>query len=255
MKKTTKIVIIVVSILISILIICNFLISSVMGIGLISLILKTTSFTVDVSDYQAFDYNIVWTECDKEIKTEYLPTVRVFYRISNVPTDEYIAGKYRDGVFGADEHPIVMKRKDTEPSVKFDVSSAELFGGGSDVNFSTDDWLLYGQKVKRSDVTRLDQDLAGRLADALCADSPQYVDIKEYDNWYQRSYLQNSEGDSLMLRFSIEQYDELLWMARIVKYEDSYFIEVKDTINSYQYLPCGDDLASVIEKSLDGNNI
>lgn len=81
--------------------------------------------SIDPSDYSVASYNIVWTECEGEIGTDYLPT-RVYYQIDGISTKQYIGCKYRDKGIGADEYPVLMKHKEFVNSFEFNISSAKL---------------------------------------------------------------------------------------------------------------------------------
>lgn len=210
-----------------------------------------TSCSIDPSDYSVMSYNIVWNEIAKEVRTDYLPT-RVYYQINNVPSDQYLACKYRGGGLGADEYPVLMRNNNAESSLTLDTESAKLFLGRFDVHFTEEDWLAYGQRIMKQELAQVESTVAEQLVNRITADSPEYINVGEYDHWSDRAYyLYNDDGDVLRLQFSIEEYDSLLWIAFIVKYEDSYFIEIKEGLYDMQYLRCPDDFASVIEKISD----
>lgn len=210
-----------------------------------------TGCSMDVSDYSICSYNIVWNESVKKVRTDYLPT-RVYYQINNVPSDQYLACKYRGGGLGADEYPVLMRNNNAESSLTLDTESAKLFLGRFDVHFTEEDWLAYGQRIMKQELAQVESAVAEQLVNRITADSPEYINVGEYDHWSDRAnYLYNDDGDVLRLQFSIEEYDSLLWIAFIVKYEDSYFIEIKEGLYDMQYLRCPDDFASVIEKISD----
>ncbi len=226
-----------------------------------------SSFFMKPADYTVVSQNIVWMEFenDKEIrKTSIIPR-EYYYKIPDVPINEYVACRIIDTRPGGDQWPVIMKHKDFEHSLELNIDSAKLFLGGCDVNFSEDDWLSYGQTIMKQEVSQIDSTLAEKLVNVITADSPEHFEFRDADGYFtdeyykwgeEASYLVDSDGNILRLQFPIEQYDYLIWIACIVKYEESYFIEIKSEWQSDSiYLYCPDEFAGVIEKACEEYNL
>lgn len=252
MKKALKIALIVLIVIASVITLYHVITALVVGGAMILFAWETTSFTVDTSDYVAFDYNVVWVECDKKLKSEYLPT-RVYYTIENVPSDAYIACKAYESGIGADAFPVVKRPKGTESSLELDISSATLFMGQFDFNFSDEEWRSYGKSIQKQDVAKLDDEIACQLASSITAENPPYINPGDCENWYTtgRNYLNNSENHILMLRFSLKEYDGLLWVAYVIANQGQYYIRINEGLYDYQYLPCSDELTALIDSLVD----
>lgn len=252
MKKALKIALIVLIVIASVITLYHVITALVVGGSMILFAWETTSFTVDTSDYAAFDYNVVWVECDKKLKSEYLPT-RVYYAIENVPSDAYIACKAYESGIGADAFPVVKRPKGTESSLELDISSATLFMGQFDFNFSDEEWRSYGKSIQKQDVAKLDDVIARQLASSITAENPPYINPEDCENWYTtgRNYLNNSENHILMLRFSLKEYDGLLWVACIIANQGQYYIRINNSLHAHQYLPCSDELTALIDSLVD----
>lgn len=242
----------------NILLVCIVLTLIIITVGIVYWVMSA----IDVSEYQVLDYNIVWEECKKrEIDYHILPNIQVYYKIVNVPADEYIACRYYGKGIGADQVPRVLVHKDVDPSFKLDISSAGLyFGRFNGANFSDEDWLLYGKRIQESEILKIDEAVARKLADCITAENREYINTKDYEDWWQcMEYVYDSNQNVLMIQYSLEKYSELLWMANIVHYKDDYYIELKDGSGSYgnvygrQYMHCPEELAVFIEQIVSTN--
>lgn len=240
----------------NILLVCIVLTLIIITVGIVYWVMSA----IDVSDYHVLDYNIVWEECKKtEIDCRILPNVQVYYKIKNVPADEYIACKYRYNGVGADKVPRVLVHKDVDPSFKLDISSAGLFFGRlNGANFSDEDWLLYGKRIKESEILKIDEAVAKELADCITAENREYINTEDYEDWWQcKDYVYDSDKNVLMIQYPLEKYSELLWMANIVRYKDDYYIELNGGPHEYdqgsQHMRCPEELAVFIEQIVSTN--
>lgn len=62
------------------------------------------------------------------------------------------------------------------------------------------------------------------------------------------NYICDDEGNYLRLQFTLKDYDTLSWIAYVLKYDGTYYIEINEDINKPQFLLCSDEFASIIEK-------
>ena len=218
---------------------------------------SNSTLYMDTSDYEVASYNIVWTECTRKIKKEFVInklSSKIYYRIENVPADEYIACKWRDSGLGADEFPVLMKHKDNKGDLELDTSLAKLYLGdpNNGLNFSEDDWLKYGQKLMKTEVAQIDSLVAEDIINGINTNPLNYDDIPQLVDDYMSIQLHepmhNDRGDCLYLSLPVKGYDNLFWMASLNKYGDKYFVIVKDGLHSESLLLCSDEFASVIEE-------
>lgn len=196
----------------------------------------------DISEYHKANWNIVWNEGHK-IDTQY--PGRVYYEIEGVPTDEYIACKWRDRGVGAACYPNFLQHNDFEGEWEFDVSSAKLILSESGFNLSEDEWSSFGQSIVVQEVHQIDSTIAEHLANSILSDSPEYT----YGILFNGShYLLDSERHFLRLQFTLKEYNNLKWIAYIIKYDNSYYIEVRTSDYSTDLLLCSDEFASIIDQ-------
>ncbi|MBQ9780893.1 MAG: hypothetical protein IJW00_08105 [Clostridia bacterium] len=197
---------------------------------------------IDPTEYEIVSYNIVWSECEREFHTDLFPT-QMYHRIKEVPTDQFIAR--RDHIWGTKTGytKILMRRKDCETTLSFDVASAKLILCNHDINFTENEWLAYGQSIAEKEVARVDALLAEQLANDINADSPPY--FEDYTGSMEKLY--SEDGQVLQLKFEINEYDNLFWMAYIMKYDGRYFIAIREDFHVEKKLPCNEEFASVIK--------
>ena len=207
----------------------------------------------DPSDYSVVSYNIIWTECEREILTEYLPT-RVYYEIAGISTDRYIGCKYRGNGIGADEDPVLMQHNDYEDALELNISSARLILSESGKNYSQEEWMSYGKNIVVEELLQIDLGIAEQLADAIVAEN--YFDYNGNGIYFDSSnYICDNEGKYLRLQFTLKHYDTLSWIAYILKHEGGYYIEVKKDINNPQFLVCGEEFAELLDIVFDEYNL
>ena len=206
--------------------------------------------SIDPSDYSVASYNIVWTECEGEIGTNYLPT-RVYYQIDDISAEQYIGCKYRNSGIGAGEHPVLMKHKDFENSLEFNISSAKLILSKSGKNFSEEEWRSFGQSIIVQEVHQIDGTIAEQLANSIV--SADYVDyyndiIGRGIHFDSSNFIRDSEGNFLRLQFTLKDYDTLSWIAYVLNHNGTYYIEINEDIYNQQYLLCSDEFTAVLDK-------
>ncbi len=221
---------------------------------------SNSALFIDPSEYRVASYNIVWTDCNRKIKKEFIInklSSKVYYRIENVPVDEYIACRWRDSGLGADEFPVLMKHKDYEGDLEPDTTLAKLYLG--DPNNAADDWLKYGQRLMKTEVAQIDKLVAEDIINGINTKPLKYDDIPQlvddYTSIRSHSPLRNDNGDFLYLSLPVKGYDNLFWMASLRKYGDKYFVFVKDGLHSESITLCNDEFASVIEAVIEAHGL
>jgi hypothetical protein len=204
----------------------------------------------DISEYQPVSGNIVWNE-GRKIATEF--PGRRYYEIEGVPTDEYIACKWRQAGKGAASYPLFMKHKDFNGNWELDASSAELIISKSGLNLSDDEWSSFGQSIIVQEVHQIDGTIAEQLASSIVsADYMDYNDILELGIHFDGSnYIRDSEGNYLRLRFPLKEHDALSWIAYILVHDGTYYIEINEVIYKSRFLLCDNEFASIIDKVCD----
>lgn len=220
---------------------------------LILLTLCLAGCSVDPSNYTVASFNIVWTESKGEIRKEYIPT-RVYYKIEGISTDQYIGCKYHGSGIGANVAPVLMKRKDFDHTLEFDTSSAKLILSKSGVNFSQEEWKSFGKNMMVQELLQLDPAVAEQVANAIIA--ADYIDYKASGVSFDGStYICDADENFLRIQFSLKDYDNLCWIAYVLKYDGAYYIEIKEDLYITQYLLCSDEFASVLDRVCDENNL
>lgn len=201
----------------------------------------------NISEYHTVSGNIVWNEGYK-IDTKF--PGRIYYEIEGVPTEEYIACKWRDKGIGVESVPILMKHKDFEGNWELDASSAKLIISESGHNLSDDEWSSIEQNIIVQEVYKFDGAIAEQLANSIIsADYIEYKDLSESGILFNLSnYICDSEGHFLRLHFTLKDYDALSWIACILKYDDTYYIEIKEDIHNPQFLVCSDEFAALLDE-------
>ena len=249
MKKILTRILIVVLCLVAVL--YTVLTVSIASVAILSASSCTNStFFIDLSEYGVASYNVVWTECNKKIKSRFIGddlSSRVYYRIENVPVDQYIACKWRNAGLGTVEFPVLMQHKDYEGNLELDTSSAKLYLGVSGLDFSDDNWQNCGQQIMKKKVAQIDSAIAEDIAKAINTELLEYDDVKQIllDS---KDYLRNADNDYLYLVFSLKEYNNLFWVAHIIEVDGNYLLEIKEDLTSRCYLLCSDEFTFVIDE-------
>ena len=196
----------------------------------------------DISEYYAVSCNIVWNE-GRKIDSEF-PS-KIYYEIEGVPTDQYIACKWRENGIGVTFYPRLLQHKDNDGKWEFDVSSAKLIISKRGID-STDDeaWATYGQSIVVQEVCPIDYAIAEQLAKDILSDSPNYADR----DFYGEPFLHDSELNYLSLHFTLKEYNSLSFVANIQKNGDKYYIEIKEDVYISRLLLCSDEFASLLDQ-------
>ena len=196
----------------------------------------------DISEYYGVSCNIVWNE-GRKIDSEF-PS-KIYYEIDGVPTDQYIACKWRENGIGVTFYPRLLQHKDNEGKWKFDVSSAKLIISKRGID-NTDDkaWSTYGQSIVVQEVCPIDYAIAEQLANDILSASPNYADR----DFYGEPFLHDSELNYLSLHISLKEYSSLSFVANILKNGEKYYIEIKEDVFISRYLLCSDEFASLLDK-------
>jgi hypothetical protein len=212
------------------------------------LLCVTACNPLDISEYQPVSGNIVWNE-GRKIATEF--PGRRYYEIEGVPTDEYIACKWRQAGKGAASYPLFMKHKDFDGNWELDASSAELIISKSGLNLSDDEWSSFGQSILVQEVYQIDGTIAERLASSIV--SGDYLDHDDLPGVYflAENYVRDNEENYLRLQFTLKDYDNLRWIAYIMVHDGTYYIQIEEDTTKSKYLLCDNEFASVIDKVCD----
>lgn len=197
----------------------------------------------EISEYYEVSCNIVWNEARK-IDSEF-PSI-IYYEIEGVPTNQYIACKWRESFgIGVSFYPRLLQHKDNEGKWEFDVSSAKLIISKRGINEADDKaWRTYGQSIVVQEVCPIDYAIAEQLANDILSDSPIYADR----NFYGEPFLLDSDLNYLSLHFTLKEYSSLSFVANILKNGEKYYIEIKEDVYISRYLLCSDEFASLLDK-------
>ena len=194
----------------------------------------------DISEYYGVSSNIVWHEGSK-IDTKY--PGRIYYEIEGVPTNNFIACRWRAKGVGAAFYPRLMQHRDYKGKWELDVSSAKLIIS-KHYNFTDKEWSTLGQSMFLQEVCQIDSVVAEQLANDILADSPNYID----PDCYGQPFLLDNEGNNVSLQFTLKEYCNLSFVARILKHDEKYYIEIREDVYSSEYLLCSDDFAFLLDQ-------
>ncbi len=212
---------------------------------------------MDISNYELLSANFIWTECnpksfDHDYTTDYY---FAYYKIVDVPAKEYIGCTIHERVLFPDNFPYVMKRKGSDHQLELDISSAELFLMR---DRSVYDVTSCETEFKKQQLTKIDATVAESIA----------TDITKFDvdstprleDWWTYAHQISTTTDGgrchLAISFSIKDYPNILWIAKIYSYEGKYYLEIYSDFSyedfsdhgDYSYLPCDDTMCSLIEE-------
>lgn len=199
----------------------------------------------DISEYRAVSGNIVWNE-GRKIATEF--PGRIYYEIEGVPTEAYIACKWRQEGIGAAFYPLFMMHKDYEGNWELDASSAKLIISKSGLNLSDEEWSSFGQSIMVQEVHQIDGTLAEQLASRIV--SADYLDYDDMPGiyFYASNYIRDSEGNFLRLQFTLKDYDNLSWIGYVLVHDGTYYIQIEEDAKKSKYLLCDNEFADIIDQ-------
>ncbi len=202
--------------------------------------------TFKPSNYRDYNYNLVWDECGIQLGKNIFAG-ETHCKIKKVPIREFVACRRYQGGIGAGHDHIVMVKKGFEPRITLDITSAELYLGADPQYFSEEEWRSLTSSIKKVEIAKLGEDMARELASQVISDSTAYIERKDLPEFPMP--ISNDEHYMLMLQFRLEEYDNILWLAKIVHSGDAYYLEIITSrwiIN--QYLPCSDELSKLIDE-------
>ena len=196
----------------------------------------------DISEYYVVSCNVLWDE-GRKIDSEF-PS-KIYYEIEGVPTDQYIASKWRGKGIGVSFYPRFMQHKDYDGKLEFDVSSAKLIINKRGID-NTDDkaWSTYGRSIVVQEVCQIDYAISEQLANDILSDSPKYVN----SDFFGQPFLCDDERNYLSLHFTLKDYSNLSFVASILRYGPKYYIEIKEDVYISNYLLCSDEFAALLDK-------
>ncbi|MBQ7829280.1 MAG: hypothetical protein IJ345_03320 [Clostridia bacterium] len=216
---------------------------------------------MDISNYELLSSNYVWTECnpksfDHDYTTDYY---FAYYKIVDVPVQEYIGCTVSErGLFRGSDFPHVMRRKDSDHQLELDISSAELFLMG--IPF-VNDVGSYETELKKQQLTKVDATVAELVATDIYNFGVEAMP-RPKDWWPHARPVRtatDTKRNNLAISFSIKDYPNILWIAKIYSYEGKYYLEIYSDFSyeyfsdygDYSYLLCDDTMCSLIEKVID----
>ncbi len=204
---------------------------------------------INPDNYTVVDYNLVWTECDREIKSTFLSGYS-YYKIKDIPFHEYVACTYRPFGKGIIPVPLVAKRNDFEGTLSFDTSAAMLCIADGLGDFEGDEWLALRENMVKKEIRRVDPAITEQIARCI-TEGEDYVLYGYFEKDERPQYL-FCEGtyDWLMLQIPIREYDSLIWVADIMKAGDRYVLSVysEKEHRGHKYLICSDEFAALIHE-------
>ncbi len=202
--------------------------------------------TFKPSNYHAYNYNFVWDECGIQLSKNIF-SGETHYKIKEVPIREFVACRRYQGGIGAGHDPILMVRKGFEPQITLDITSAELYLGTDPQYFSEEEWRSLASSIKKIEIAKVGEDMARELASQVMSGSTAYIERNDLPEFPMP--ISNDEHYMLMLQFEVEEYDNILWLAKIVHSGDAYYVEIiTSRWITNQYLPCSEELSKLIDE-------
>lgn len=202
--------------------------------------------TFKPNNYRVYNYNLVWDECGIQFSQPIL-SGETYCKIKGVPIKEFIACRSYQGGLGAGHDHFVMARKRFEPKITLDVTSAQIFLGKNIEYVTKDEWRSLASAVKQVEIAAIDEIIVRELADLIMSEDGVRLssgDLPEYP-----VQIRSSEDHLLMLQFELEEYENILWLARIIHSGESYYIQMNNgKYSSNDYLPCGKDFSALLDQ-------
>ena len=209
-----------------------------------------------IAEYQPVSYNIFWDD-GQEIYRE-LPFIsrsyyRRYYKVKDVPVREFIACKKTPSGIGARSCPVLMKHEDVEENWELDLSSAKLILGSHYQLFDYDtDGKSIGESVFAQELCQIDLAVAEQLANGIASGNYMSAqDLSEQGIYFTASeYIRVSNRNWLELQFTLENYENLKWIALVLEYQGVYYIKINMDVYESQYLPCSEEFGAIVDKIL-----
>lgn len=210
--------------------------------------------SVNRDHYTMVDYNLVWIDGDYKINTTFYGStfgLCRYYKIQDIPLDEYVACEYRPNELGPKTIPLVMKRNDFEGTLSYDTTAATIFIGETGLNHAEDKWIDFGKHIVQEEVALVKKEITEKIVNGISAEE-NYLDYQYFfdmDEYPQRLYYGDRHKDAILrIKIPIKEYDNLMWVATIEKAGDHYYLEILvDHRWGRKFLPCSDEFEELID--------
>ena len=208
-----------------------------------------------ISEYHAFDYNVIWEKADRVVRPKKYLGSREYYSIEGVSEKDFIACKIHHQEIGDyTEEPIVLMHQDKGGVYSLDISSAQLTL--RDVWWHEKDqeyWLNLGDNSRSQVFFAIEENVAEEVAIDITATNRQYLSKEQLNEYKQGSpdYLcYRSHQNRLWIEFRLEGYENLIWAGEIMKIGEDYVIAIHKSGGgpSYNYLRCNDTFAAFLKQ-------
>lgn len=207
---------------------------------------------VNHDHYTMVDYNLVWIDGDYKINTTFYGSIFGlcrYYKIQDIPLDEYVACEYRPNELGPMTIPLVMKHNDFEGTLSYDTTAATIFIGETGLNHAEDKWIDFGKHIVQEEVALVEKEITEQIVSDISAKEnylnyQYFLDIDEEPH----SLYYGENRDRLRIKIPIKEYDNLMWVATIEKAGDHYYLEILvDHHWGSKFLPCSDEFEELID--------
>lgn len=212
-----------------------------------------------ISEYAAFDYNVIWEKADEVIRPKKFLGTREYYSIAGVSKKEFIACKiHHQEIGGYTEEAVVLMHQDKDDAYSLDISTARLvmrcrWAHEQDTEY----WLHLGENSRTEILFAIEEDVAKEIAKDVTAKNRQYLTKKQLEAYEQSSpdrLCFNIPNDystgCLWIEFRLTGYENLLWTGQIMKIDNDYLIAIQQSggEGNYQYLRCDDTFSELLKQ-------
>jgi hypothetical protein len=211
---------------------------------------------VNHDHYTMVDYNLVWIDGDYKINTTFYGSIFGlcrYYKIQDIPLDEYVACEYRPNELGPRTIPLVMKHNDFEGTLSYDTTSAKIFLGQDNLDGRSEGWIDYGINIVQKEVALVEKEITEQIVSDISAKEnylnyQYFLDIDEEPHSLYYGENRDVYRDRLRIKIPIKEYDNLMWVATIEKAGDHYYLEILvDHRWGRKFLPCSDEFEELID--------
>ena len=234
MKKTTKILLIIIAV---ILLVC-----------LLLWALVSTALIVSADYYTHYSYNIRCTQIGEKIRSPFAPAFANWYRMEGVPAREFVFYPGFESALMSSRPFEILKHKNFDGNLIISAESAKLYTGTEEVACTEEN--PYGSMPSWQEISEIDKTIVEGTVEELNSTDLLYFDPTEFE----RVSLEKYSG-YLIITFSIEEYETLVWVGTVVQNEQGYFIRVLMGENFFKYLPCDEELSAFIDSVVEENII
>ena len=213
-----------------------------------------------ISEYEAFDYNVIWEKADKVIRPKKFMGTHEYYSIEGVSKEEFIACKIHHQEIGDyTEEAVVLRHPDKGDAYSLDIFTAQLVMRRRwHREKDTEYWLQLGEKSRTETLLAIEEDIAKEIAADVTAENRRYLTKKQLDAYEQSSpdrlYFNplnnNNTGGCLWIEFRLTGYENLLWVGQIMKIDNDYVIAIQQSGGGgvYKYLRCDEAFSELLQQ-------